>query len=201
MPRPNALCKLAECWRPPHFGSRSQLTVAFILVRTIPGEAWIRASSSLPLISNGLRGALEGKEGPTTLSTQPLAITCVAVAVAGVPVVATAQTTAADPHHPDTTVAQATPPSGTMGPGMMGQSPGAQPGQTGMMGGMMQSGMMGMPGPRMKIMFAIADVNGDGALSFDEVTALHKRIFDRIDANKDGKVTPEELQAFMRESS
>ena len=68
----------------------------------------------------------------------------------------------------------------------------------------MMDGMGGMPmmGPRghmMKVMFAIADTNGDGALSFEEVTAIHKRIFDRVDANKDGKVTPEELQAFMRE--
>jgi Ca2+-binding EF-hand superfamily protein len=47
-------------------------------------------------------------------------------------------------------------------------------------------------------MFAIADTNGDGALSFDEVTAIHKRIFGMIDANKDGKVTPEEMQAFMQ---
>ena len=51
----------------------------------------------------------------------------------------------------------------------------------------------------MKIMFAIADANGDGGLSFDEVTTIHKRIFDRVDTNKDGKVTPEEMQAFMRE--
>ena len=29
--------------------------------------------------------------------------------------------------------------------------------------------------------------------------AVHKRIFDRIDANKDGKVTLEEMQTFMRE--
>jgi Ca2+-binding EF-hand superfamily protein len=77
-----------------------------------------------------------------------------------------------------------------MPPGMMGQ---------GMMGGMMQPGMMGMRGPRMRIMFAVADVDGDGALSFEEVTTLHKRIFDKVDANKDGKVTLEEVQAFMRE--
>jgi Ca2+-binding EF-hand superfamily protein len=51
----------------------------------------------------------------------------------------------------------------------------------------------------MKIMFAIADTDGDGALSFQEVTAIHKRIFDAVDTNKDGKVTPEELQSFMRE--
>jgi Ca2+-binding EF-hand superfamily protein len=74
-----------------------------------------------------------------------------------------------------------------------------------MMCGMMQPGMTGqsmtgMPGPApMKIFFAIADANGDGGLSFDEVTAIHKRIFDRVDANKDGNVRPEEVQAFMRE--
>jgi Ca2+-binding EF-hand superfamily protein len=42
-------------------------------------------------------------------------------------------------------------------------------------------------------------VDGDGALSFEEVTVIHKRIFNKLDANKDGKVTPEEIQAFMRE--
>jgi hypothetical protein len=48
-----------------------------------------------------------------------------------------------------------------------------------------------MPGPApMKIFFAIADANGDGGLSFDEVTAIHKRIFDRVNANKDGEATP-----------
>ena len=82
----------------------------------------------------------------------------------------------------------------TMGQGMMGQ---------GMMGDMMQPGMMGamprMRGNMMKIMFAIADTDGDGALSFEEVMTIHKRIFDKVDANKDGKVTLEEVQAFMRE--
>ncbi|MGO4440160.1 EF-hand domain-containing protein [Rhizobium sp. RAF56] len=69
--------------------------------------------------------------------------------------------------------------------------------------GMMSYGMMAempmgpMHGRMMKIMFAIADTNSDGALSFEEVSAIHKRIFDVIDANKDGKVTPDELLAFM----
>jgi hypothetical protein len=130
---------------------------------------------------------------------------------------ATAQTPTADPHHPEMTLAQAMPPSGTMGSGMMSQGQGAQTGQSsmppsqpammcgmmqpGMMGqGTMERGMMGMPGlAPMKIFLAIADANGDGGLSFDEVTAIHKRIFERIDANKDGNATPEEIQAFMRE--
>ena len=93
-----------------------------------------------------------------------------------------------------------------------GQS--AQPGMPGMMngmGGMGQSGMCGMMGHmmggmnkgpmddglRMRMMFAIADTDGDGTLSFDEVTAIHKRIFNAVDANKDGKVTPEELRKFL----
>ena len=85
--------------------------------------------------------------------------------------------------------------------GMMGHG-GSMMGGSGRMGGMsqmggMRGGMMG-GGHMMKVMFAIADTNGDGALSFDEVTAVHKRIFDVIDANKDGKVTPEELQRFMQ---
>ena len=137
----------------------------------------------------------------------------VAMVTVGVTAGAAAQTIAADPHHPDKTLAQAAP---SPGPGdTAAQSKGAQPGQSGMMppgmmgegmmGGMAQSGMMGgmpmmsMRGHMRKVMFAIADVDGDGALSFEEVTAIHKRIFNKVDANKDGKVTPEEIQAFMRE--
>jgi hypothetical protein len=152
----------------------------------------------------------------TTLSR----IVALATMFAGMTAAATAQTATADPHHPGTMLTQAMPPSGMMGPSRMSQGQGAQvdqstmpPAQPAMMCGMMQPGMMGqgmqgmmgrgtmgMPGPApMKIFFAIADANGDGGLSFDEVTAIHKRIFDRVDANKDGKATPEEIQAFMRE--
>ena len=142
-----------------------------------------------------------------------------AILSAGTTTDGSAQTTAADPHHPDAMLAQATPPAA---PGdMAGQGQGAQPGQPGimppgtmsqgmmggmpMMGGMMgpgmmrQTPMMGMHGHAMKIMFAIADTDGDGALSFEEVTVIHKRIFDSVDANKDGKVTVEEIHAFTRD--
>jgi Ca2+-binding EF-hand superfamily protein len=70
-----------------------------------------------------------------------------------------------------------------------------------MMGqGMMRHGpMMGRRGHTMKVMFAIADADGDGALSFEEVTVIHKRIFDSVDADNDGKVTIDEVQAFLRE--
>ncbi|WDZ81563.1 EF-hand domain-containing protein (plasmid) [Ensifer adhaerens] len=83
-------------------------------------------------------------------------------------------------------------------PGYSEMMPGAMMGgrRSGMRDGMRQGIMYGH---MMKIMFAVADVDGDGALSFEEVTAIHKRIFDKADANKDGKVTPEEMQGFMRD--
>lgn len=59
-------------------------------------------------------------------------------------------------------------------------------------------GMMSVPLSRhmMKLTFAIADANGDGAISFEEVTAVHKRVFDIVDADRDGKVTLTEIQSF-----
>ncbi|MBB3236887.1 EF-hand domain-containing protein [Phyllobacterium endophyticum] len=131
-----------------------------------------------------------------TFNTLPRTVLLAAVVAAGVLNAATAQT--ADPHHTDTT-SQAAPSPGSDDMGSQGQN--EQPAQPGMMGrNMMQSGMpmMGKRGHMMKIMFAVADVDGDGALSFEEVTTIHKRIFDKVDADKDGKVTPEEVQAFMR---
>lgn len=121
-----------------------------------------------------------------TFNTLPRAAILGAIVAVGVSSAAVAQT--ADPHHADTTTSQATP------------SPDSDNMAQPMGRGMMQSGMpmMGMRGHMMKIMFAVADVDGDGALSFEEVTTIHKRIFDKVDANKDGKVTPEEVQAFIR---
>ena len=67
---------------------------------------------------------------------------------------------------------------GRQGPGMMGR------------GGMMGGGMM-------RVMFAIMDADGDGALSLEEVQEVHARIFNAVDADGDGRVTPEEMQAFF----
>lgn len=128
-----------------------------------------------------------------TLNLLLRATALVAILAAGPMTSATAQTTTAAPQ------------------GMAGHDQGRQPGQPGMMhpgtmgqgamGRGMMDGMpmMGMHGHMMKIMFAITDADADGALSFEEVTAVHQRIFASVDANKDGKVTAEELQAFMRE--
>ncbi|MFF0950851.1 EF-hand domain-containing protein [Rhizobium leguminosarum] len=155
--------------------------------------------------------------------TIPNVILLAAVIAVGSAGLALAQMSGADPDHPANS-AQASQPSGMEGtlaqgqgampggsgmtqPGMMGQGQGnTMPSgmqcmmmQPGTAGGMpMQPGMptMGMRGSMMKIMFAIADTDGDGALSFEEVTAIHNRIFSSVDANKDGKVTPEEMQTF-----
>jgi hypothetical protein len=82
-----------------------------------------------------------------------------------------------------------------MQPGTMSRRMMRRMGPHRMMGGM---AMMNMRGHPMKILFAIADADGDGALSFEEVTEVHKRIFAKVDANKDGKVTPEEIEAFWQ---
>jgi hypothetical protein len=85
------------------------------------------------------------------------------------------------------------PPSrpGTLHPGLM------QPGM--MHPGMMQGGMSpaGVPPYMLRALFAITDADADGAISFDEMVAIDKRVFAGMDDNKDGKVTPEELRAFM----
>ena len=84
-------------------------------------------------------------------------------------------------------------PHGGMGQGMTGQ---------GMMGrGMMGRGMMGFADTRaMRIAFILMDADGDGSLSVEEFRAGHDRIFKGLDANKDGRLTMEEIGAFMRGS-
>ena len=79
---------------------------------------------------------------------------------------------------------------GMMGPGMMG---GMGPGMMGM-GGM---GPGGNPKMRTMMMIAAADADGDQAVSFDELVTVHKRMFDMVDQDKDGKVNREELEAAL----
>lgn len=76
----------------------------------------------------------------------------------------------------------------------------------GMMGrGMKGDGRMGGDGMGPPIMFrmifALIDVDGDGTLSLPEFQIAHERIFKAMDSNKDGKLTPEEMLAFMRGTS
>jgi len=48
------------------------------------------------------------------------------------------------------------------------------------------------------MIFALVDSDGDGTIELPEFQAAHERIFKAMDSNKDGKFTPEEMQAFMQ---
>jgi hypothetical protein len=83
------------------------------------------------------------------------------------------------------------PEGGMMGGGMMGR--GMMPGMMGQEHhGPMRGGMM------LRMMFSLMDADGDGSISLQEFQAAHERIFKGMDINKDGRVTMEEMRAFMR---
>lgn len=56
-----------------------------------------------------------------------------------------------------------------------------------------------MHGAGMRMMFAIVDGDGDGALSLTEIQDFHGRIFKAVDENGDGKVEMTEIQAFFHQ--
>jgi Ca2+-binding EF-hand superfamily protein len=51
------------------------------------------------------------------------------------------------------------------------------------------------------VMMILMDTDGDGTLSLEEVQTAHAKIFKAIDADKDGKVTMVEIEAFFRGGS
>jgi hypothetical protein len=63
------------------------------------------------------------------------------------------------------------------------------------------------PGPRMmrgagmRLIFALLDTDGDGALSENEVQDTVGRIFNAMDENGDGKVDLDEIQSFLHGSN
>jgi hypothetical protein len=74
------------------------------------------------------------------------------------------------------------------GPGrMMGRGPGMMWG-----GGLpMHSGMMPM------MMMAMMDTDGNGSISYEEVEAVHRRMFDLVDQDSNGELSPEEIRDVM----
>jgi hypothetical protein len=62
-------------------------------------------------------------------------------------------------------------------------------------------GFGGMPGPMgrpgmMEMMMILMDSDGDGAVSLQEFQAAHERIFKAMDADKDGRLTLDEIRNF-----
>ena len=139
---------------------------------------------------------------------------------------ALAQTSVADPHHPDAAapgsdvgaLQDAAPELGQPGPSAQPQTGAPSATVPGMMGqGMMGTGMMsgmmppsqmrpmammhmsGMRPPMLKIFFAATDADGDGALTAEEISAMHGRIFVVVDADRSGTVTLDEMQRFLRD--
>jgi hypothetical protein len=49
----------------------------------------------------------------------------------------------------------------------------------------------------MRMMFALMDADGDGAISLQEFQAAHERLFKAMDGNKDGRLSLEEMQNFL----
>ncbi|GGI21170.1 EF-hand domain-containing protein [Bradyrhizobium guangdongense] len=109
-----------------------------------------------------------------------------------------------DAHHPgqeQTTASPQTNPPASQGTERQGAMHGGDMMDMmgrGMKGRMMMGGEAMGPPPMFRMIFALMDADGDGTVSLPEFQVAHERIFKAMDSNKDGKVTPEEMIAFMR---
>jgi Ca2+-binding EF-hand superfamily protein len=55
----------------------------------------------------------------------------------------------------------------------------------------MHSGMMPM------MMMAMMDTDENGSISYEEIEAVHRRMFNLVDKDKNGELSPEEIQEVM----
>lgn len=65
---------------------------------------------------------------------------------------------------------------------------------------MRDRGMMrhcGMGPNMMTMMMVLIDTDGSGTLSLEEVQAVHARMFQYVDSDDDGELTPQELRGLM----
>ncbi|SFI73252.1 hypothetical protein [Albimonas pacifica] len=87
-----------------------------------------------------------------------------------------------------------------MGPdeGRHGMHRGMHGGKHGGMHGGMHRGGPGHSPMMMKMMFAVADADGDGEVSLEEMQEIQARIFRAMDADDSGGLTPEEIRGFMK---
>jgi len=54
------------------------------------------------------------------------------------------------------------------------------------------------PDAMLKLIILLADTDGNGSLSLEEVQAVHARIFKSVDKSGDGQATEDEIRAFFR---
>jgi hypothetical protein len=64
-----------------------------------------------------------------------------------------------------------------------------------------ETGMMAHHEMMMRVVMILIDADGDGAVSSEELQGLVARIFNAVDLNKDGKLTPDEMQALLQSGS
>jgi hypothetical protein len=90
---------------------------------------------------------------------------------------------------------QQTEQGGEMGSGEMGSGGMMRRGM--MRRGLMGRGMMRRAGMPLRIIFALMDADGDGTISLQEWQEAHERIFKAMNTTHDGRLTMDQIRAFM----